>query len=75
MRCVICKHGETAPGKATVVLSRGRTTLVVHGVPAQVCDNCGEEYVDQETTGRLLRMADQAAQAGVQVDIRQYLAA
>lgn len=75
MICVICKNGETQLGKATVTLEREETTLVIKGVPAQVCGNCGEEYVDEETTARLLKTAEDAARAGVQVDVRQYVAA
>jgi YgiT-type zinc finger domain-containing protein len=75
MKCVICKQGETQPGTATVTLTRESLTLVVRGVPARVCQNCGEEYVDQGTTKRLLQTAEEAAQAGVQVDVRQYIAA
>jgi len=75
MICVICKNGETRLGKATVTLEREGTTLVIKGVPAQVCANCGEEYVDEETTSRLLKTAEEAARAGVQVDVRQYAAA
>lgn len=36
---------------------------------------CGEEYVDEDTTARLLRAAEEAARTGVQVDVRQYAAA
>ena len=75
MKCVVCKHGETRPGTATVTLSRDRLTLVVKGVPAQVCQNCGEEYVDEATAGHLLKTAEEAARSGVQVDVRQYIAA
>lgn len=46
MKCVICKHGETRPGMTTVTLERGGATLVVKGVPARICGNCGEAYVD-----------------------------
>ena len=74
MICVICKHGETRPGRATVTLERADTTLVIKGVPAQVCANCGEEYVDEETTAHLLHTAKEAARTGVQVDVRQYAA-
>lgn len=75
MKCVICKQTELRPGKATVTLERAGATLVVKGVPARVCPNCGEEYVDEEVTKRLLKHAEEAARAGVQVDIREYLAA
>ena len=59
----------------TVTLERGGATLVIKGVPAQVCGNCGEEYVDQKTTASVLQMAEQATAAGVQVEIREYIAA
>jgi len=75
VKCVICKLGETRPGTATITLSRDGTTLVVKGVPASVCANCGEEYVDEGTAARLLRTAEEAARAGVQVDVREYVAA
>jgi YgiT-type zinc finger domain-containing protein len=75
MKCVICKSGETQPGTATVILEREGMILVIQWVPARVCANCGEEYVDEETSARLLETADEAAQAGVRVDVREYIAA
>ena len=75
MKCVICKYGETAPGFATLTLTRNAMTLVVRDVPASVCDNCGEEYVESEITERLLETAEHAARNGVQVEVRSYTAA
>ncbi|MBI4411318.1 MAG: type II toxin-antitoxin system MqsA family antitoxin [Deltaproteobacteria bacterium] len=75
MKCVICKRGKTRNGKTTVTLERGETTIVVKQVPAQICQNCGEEYVAERTTTKLLKLADKAARGGVQVDVREYLAA
>ena len=75
MRCVVCRNGETRGDKTTVTLERSETTLVVKGVPAEVCQNCGEAYVDEETTRRLLESAEAAVAAGVQVDVREYAAA
>ena len=75
MKCVICRHGQTEPGRTTVTLTRGNTTVVFRDVPALICDNCGEEYVDEGTTARLLAIAEEAARSGVQVDVRDYIAA
>lgn len=75
MICVVCKKGYTRLGTATVALERENTTLVIKEVPAQVCANCGEEYVDEDTTSGLLKTAEEAARVGVQVDVRQYTAA
>lgn len=75
MKCVICKSEETKPGTTTILLERGNTTIVIKQVPAEVCQNCGEGYVDEEITDRLLQMAEDATKSGVQVDIRQFIAA
>jgi len=56
-------------------LTREQLTLVVKDVPAQVCENCGEEYIDADITARLIQTAEEAAQSGVQVDVREYMAA
>lgn len=75
MKCVVCKNGETKQGFITVTLTRNSTTVVFRNVPAEVCDNCGEEYLSDETTKQLLHTANDAAHSGVQVDVRQFLAA
>ena len=64
MKCVVCKKGETKTGKATVTLEKDGATLVFKGVPARVCSNCGEEYVDQEITARLLQSAQKREPTG-----------
>lgn len=75
MKCAICRHGETEPGKTTVTLERDNLTLVIKGVPARVCRNCGEEYVDEEIAQQLLDTSEEVAKAGAQVDVREYRAA
>ena len=75
MKCMICKHGKTLPGTTTVTLERGATTLIFKGVPAQICQNCGEAYLDEETSRQLLAIAERAVEGGVQVEIREYSAA
>lgn len=71
MKCVICKRGETKPDHTTVTLERDRAVLVFRKVPAEVCANCGETYVSEEITARVLEEAEEAMQAGVQVDVRE----
>jgi len=50
------------------------TTIVFRGVPAEVCDNCGEQYVSEEVTAALLRQAHAAASSGVDVEVRSFAA-
>ncbi len=75
MKCVICKHGDTEAGSATIVLERGGACVVFKSVPAGVCDNCGEEYVDEATAARLLDDFEQALRSGTEIDVRQFAAA
>ena len=72
MECVICKHGETRPDTARITLRSNSTVLILEGVPADICANLGEEYVAEATTAHLLRTAEEAALAGVEVDVREY---
>ena len=74
MKCVVCKLGETRPGQTTVTLERQGAALVVRSVPAQVCENCGEAYVEAAVTRRLLEAAQEALRPGVEVDIREFAA-
>lgn len=72
MRCIVCKQGETWLGKKTVTLERGNTILVLKNVPAHICEDCGEPYFESAITADVLRLADEAVQAGVQLEVREY---
>ncbi|MGA2327740.1 MAG: type II toxin-antitoxin system MqsA family antitoxin [Bryobacteraceae bacterium] len=74
MKCVLCKHGDTRPGEATVTLQRGATTVILKGVPADVCQNCGEYYLSEEVTAQVLERADAAVSSGAEVEILRYAA-
>ncbi len=74
MKCTICKIGETEVGHATVTLERGNTTVVIKNVPADVCTNCGEYYLSEEITKKVMKIAEEAASRGVQVEVVNYAA-
>jgi YgiT-type zinc finger domain-containing protein len=74
MKCVICKHGNTEPGRTTVTLERGPTIVVIRDVPAQVCTECGEYYVDVDTSARILALAEEAVKRSAEVEVLQYVA-
>ena len=75
MKCMICKHGTTIDGLSTITLERGSSTIVFKDVPTLVCDNCGEQYVDEKITDDLLKNANDIIKGGAEVDIRKYQAA
>ena len=75
MKCLLCRSNRIMRGTTTVTLERGGCIVVFKEVPANVCSTCGEPYVDERTTEKLLSIAKQAAATGVEVDVRRYVAA
>jgi len=74
MKCTICKQGETLPGKTTVVLERGKTTVVIKDVPADICENCGEYYLTEEMTAKVMEMAEEAVQHNAEIEVLRFAA-
>lgn len=74
MRCVMCKHGDTGPGNVTVTLQRGESTIIIKGVPADVCDNCGEYYLSESITQSVMKLAEEAVRKGAEVEIVRFAA-
>jgi YgiT-type zinc finger domain-containing protein len=74
MKCVICKTGETHAGNATVTLQRGPTVVVIRDVPAEICEDCGEYYLDDVTARRVYVDAEQSFLRDVEVEIQRYAA-
>lgn len=75
MNCPLCRNGHLREGRADTSILREGLVLVVRDVPADICDNCGEQFFDADVTDRLLDIADEAVEAGVVVDVRRYVAA
>ena len=74
MTCLICKQGEAKPSQANVTMQQGNCTVIFKGVPADVCENCGEYYLSEAVTRELLRRAAVAAENGAEVEILPYAA-
>jgi YgiT-type zinc finger domain-containing protein len=74
MKCFICRYGEPKPGFAVVALTRDESGFVLKGVPADVCQVCGEYYLNDEMTGLVLDRAEQAIALGSEVEIQRYVA-
>ena len=74
MKCVLCKSGETRLGTVTVTLERGKTVVVVRDVPAEVCGNCGEYYLDSPVAQRVYERAEGAVERNAEVEILRYAA-
>jgi len=72
MNCTIFRHGSNDPGKATLL--RGDTTVVIKGVPADVRENCGEYYLAEEITRRVLELAEESVQHGAEIEVLRFAA-
>ncbi|MGE0796626.1 MAG: type II toxin-antitoxin system MqsA family antitoxin [Acidimicrobiia bacterium] len=72
MNCIVCHNGQTHPGTTTVTFHRNSQTIVVTEVPAEVCENCGEAYVAEDATERVLEIAADARAAHAQVLVRDF---
>ena len=54
-------QGETARGLVTAPLRRGAATVIVKGVPAEVCENCGEYHLAKVRRWKSCAMRPDAA--------------
>ena len=48
--------------------------VVIKGVPAETCSNCGEYYLDEAMTERVLSMAERAVAEGAEIEVRRFAA-
>jgi YgiT-type zinc finger domain-containing protein len=60
------------PGATTIAFHRHGQTVVVNGVPTEVCENCGEAYVAEEVTEHVLEIAADARKVHARVLVRDY---
>jgi YgiT-type zinc finger domain-containing protein len=68
----VCKNGETKKGKSVITLTKGKLVLTFKNVPAQICHDCSEEYIDEDTTNQLLQTANESFKKGVAFDLRDW---
>jgi YgiT-type zinc finger domain-containing protein len=72
MKCPICKFGEMKVGFTQVVLTRGNATVIFRNVPAKICDDCGEYYLDEEIAQDVYNRAEKCFSSGQEVAIMEY---
>jgi YgiT-type zinc finger domain-containing protein len=61
MTCAIYKTGNTQVGVTKVTLQRGSSVIVIKGVPARVCEDCGEYYLAELEAQKVYALAESAA--------------
>jgi len=59
MTCVVCKHNRFKKGTTILPIERGKAILLITDIPARVCENCGETYLDEETAQDVQDLANE----------------
>ncbi len=78
MNCVICKNGTTAEDFVNVPIVREAKIIFIKNVPAQICNNCGEYYIDADVAKEIYNIADffnkaeERMNQGVEMEVTQY---
>jgi len=72
MACPLCK-GKMELG--TIILPfemKNGKVIVVLNVPARICEQCGEEYVDMEVSRNLEALLDRVERDGLSMGFVEY---
>jgi YgiT-type zinc finger domain-containing protein len=72
MKCLICERSETVSGFTSIPFERGEFRLTINNIPAQVCPNCGEAYVEEDVAVLLLKNTEYKFEEGVREDVLEY---
>jgi YgiT-type zinc finger domain-containing protein len=59
MKCLACKHNRFKKGTIVLPIERGNAILLITGIPARVCENCGETYLDEEIAQEVQDLANE----------------
>lgn len=71
MNCFMCK-GALEEKKVNYVVDLENTIIIIKGVPAKVCTQCGEQYFDNETAENIEKTVNQLKQLSAEVTIVNY---
>jgi YgiT-type zinc finger domain-containing protein len=72
MKCPLCK-GSMKPGKTNLPFSHeGGNVIVVINVPALVCDQCGDDFVEIEIVRRVEKILERIERDGISMGLVEY---
>jgi YgiT-type zinc finger domain-containing protein len=69
--CPLC-GGNKANGTTTFSADLGSGVVVVRGVHATLCSQCGEEWISNATAEELERIVSDARSRGLQVEVTAF---
>lgn len=71
MDCFMCK-GTLEEKKVNYIVDLEETIIIIKGVPAKVCRQCGEQYFDDKTSENIEALVNQLKQLPMEVSIVNY---
>ena len=71
MECFMCK-GELIEKKVNYMVDLEKTIIIIKGVPAKVCSECGEQYFDDETSHNIESIVNKLKDLSTEITIINY---
>ncbi len=71
MNCIICKS-KLAKSRINHILDNMGRIVIIKNVPANVCGQCGEYYVDNDTAMRLEAIAQELLNNKAEILVLNY---
>ena len=71
MNCFMCK-GEVIEKKVSYMVDLETTIIIIKGVPAKVCTQCGEQYFGDETSENIETIVNKLKDLSTEVTIINY---
>jgi len=68
MKCAIC-GGKTKIGKTTVSVDTGAGVVVIRNVPANVCAQCGEDWLTDKSAVEVEKIVQRARKEKTQIEV------
>ncbi|MEZ4959135.1 MAG: type II toxin-antitoxin system MqsA family antitoxin [Saprospiraceae bacterium] len=66
--CPLC-GGHVEPGKTTFTVDMKTGVVIVRNVPAFVCNQCGEEWIENKVSIQLESIAQRARKQNTQLEM------
>ena len=71
MNCFKCK-GEVIKKKVNYMVDLENTIIIIKGVPAKVCKNCGEQYFSDKIAENIEKIVKELKNLSVEVTVVNY---
>lgn len=71
MNCILCKANLTK-GNVNHIVDLGEGIIIIKNVPANICEQCGEYYVDTQIALKLEAIVEEVKKSRAEVLIINY---